>query len=172
MLHDLPLGDPVARGLAILLGAALLVAGRRLFWLAVAALGFLLGYLVAGALLSGAGGTAQLALSLVAGAAGAFLAIAVQKVAVAFAGFALALLAAAELAPHFGVAGGATYVLVLMVAGVVGALLAIGLFGLAVTVVTAGVGAALVTAALPLGHTLHLVLLAVLWVAGVLLQRR
>ena len=70
--------------LAVCFGAALLLFGRRLFWLLVAVSGFLAGMHLALGLVPE---NARLVIALVAGVIGAVLAVALQKFAIAFTGF-------------------------------------------------------------------------------------
>lgn len=71
---------------ALLLGLALLVAGRRVFWLFVGAVGFLYGWSVAPILSPNGSAGLLLVIAVVGGVIGAVLAIFAQKLAVGFAG--------------------------------------------------------------------------------------
>lgn len=68
-------------------GAALLFAGRRLFWLFVGLVGFFAGLRFASAFFHGEPGWFQWAVALLAGIFGVFLALMLQRAAVALAGF-------------------------------------------------------------------------------------
>src|SRR3972149_6375751 len=70
-----------------LLGAALLAFGRKLFWLLVAVIGFMVGFYLAGQFLGDQSGWLILVIALVAGGLGAVLALFLQKIALGLAGF-------------------------------------------------------------------------------------
>lgn len=67
-------------------GLVLLFFGRKLFWLALAGLGFLLGLAIADQLLGAQSEGTRLALALLCGVAGGFLAVMAQKLAIRLAG--------------------------------------------------------------------------------------
>src|SRR4051794_2763818 len=73
--------------LSVLIGAIILFFGRRLFWLCVAAVGFAAGMEVAPHLMHEPTQVLQLSVALVFGFIGALLAIFLQKIAIAIAGF-------------------------------------------------------------------------------------
>jgi hypothetical protein len=172
MIDLLPLSQPVSRLVLVLVAVALLAAGRRLFWLAVAALGFCAGLYVADRWLAGQSQTTVLVVALAMGVLGLVLALVVQKVAVAFGGFVLGAVSTAKLLPFTSLELGPWLPLVIVAGGVVVALLALAVFGLALTVVTAGAGAALLVESVAVPPPLETLLFAGLWVLGVLLQRR
>jgi hypothetical protein len=70
-----------------IVGAALLVFGRKLFWLFVAGIGFIAGLNVATSYLKGSPQWLILLLALVAGLIGALLAVFAQSIAIGIAGF-------------------------------------------------------------------------------------
>ncbi|MGH2619023.1 MAG: hypothetical protein ACRDHG_00435 [Anaerolineales bacterium] len=73
--------------LQVTAGLALLILGRRLFWLALAALGFVAGMTYANDFLPGQYEGTALLIGLAAGVIGALLAIFLQKIAIGAAGF-------------------------------------------------------------------------------------
>src|SRR5438552_16946926 len=114
--------------IGVIVGTAILLFGRKLFWLFVAALGFAVGIEVAAYFISDPPVWMTLVIALGLGILGALLAIMLQKLAIAVAGFiaggrlAVALLAAffADHAPYRGI----TFV----IGGILGALLLLALF--------------------------------------------
>jgi histidinol-phosphate aminotransferase len=80
-------GNPLIIGLNLLVGLILLAAGRRLFWLAVAAAGFLFGLGLAGAWLEAQSGGLAFLLALGVGLLGALVALFLQRIAIGVAGF-------------------------------------------------------------------------------------
>lgn len=146
---DLPFGPVVA----LVVGALLLLAGRRLFWFAVGVVGFLAGFLLAARLLTGQQVWVELVAGLFAGLLGAGLAVLLQRFAVALAGFLVGGAGAAWIAESvLAVPEGAAWV-VFVVAGVLCALVAALLFEGALIVISALLGAALVVDALSLAPT-------------------
>jgi hypothetical protein len=159
---------------ALLAGVALLLFGRRLFRLFVAVIGFMAGWYLAmgGGRHAATGG--GLLVALIAGLIGLVLALVVQKVAVALAGFfvgayLLAGLLGWQLPP---LRPGQQ--LVLLLAGVVAAILALALFDLALILYSAIAGAGLIleTVHLQLAGGARLLALVVLAAVGAAFQAR
>ena len=94
--------DDVAPLLHIVAGLALLVLGRRLFWLFVGVIGFVVAFEVVPILLPDGAHWLVLCIAIVVGLLGAWLAIALQYLAAAFAGFAAGAYASAPLAAALG----------------------------------------------------------------------
>jgi hypothetical protein len=155
--------------LALLAGIVLLVAGRRLFWLFVGLVGFFAVYRwFAPYRLGPASG--RFLLAVLAGVVGILLAIFLQRVAIALAGFfAGGSFAVHLLGLHLGQARGGA-LLVFLIAGVLAAILAVALFDLALVVLSSLAGADLIVEALhPRPVTAKLVLV-VLVVVGIAIQ--
>ena len=172
MVELIPLSPALARLVLVLVGVALLAAGRRLFWLAVGALGFCAGLFAVDRWLGDLPRTTALVVALAVGVLGLVLALVVQKVAVVFGGFVLGAVLTARLLPFAGLELGAWLPLVIVAGGLAMALVGLAVFGLALTVVTAGAGAALLVESIVLPERLESLLFAGLWVMGVLVQRR
>lgn len=163
---------PEAPLLTLIAGVALLIAGRRLFWLFVGLVGFVTVY----RWLAPAHGTPASGgwlLAVLAGVMGILLAIFLQRVAVALAGFFAGGWFAAQLLGlhtlHITNPRGGD-LLIFVVAGVIAALLAIALFDLALIVLSSLAGADLVVAAIHPGPRPARLLLIVLAVAGIAVQ--
>lgn len=156
--------------LALVVGGVLLVAGRRLFWLAVGAAGFVLALLLALRFLDPEPVWLLLGLGLLAGVAGAVLAVLLQRLAVALAGFLAGGWAGLALWIHLGGAEGWPALAAFLVAGVVAAILAGAVFELALVVVSALIGAFLIAGGIGADGLFGLALVAVLTVAGSLIQ--
>jgi hypothetical protein len=168
----LPLAETPSRLLLAVVGIALLVAGRRLFWLAVGMLGFIAGYQAMQRWGGGLPPSAAFVVALAVGVIGMILAVVVQRVAVALAGFFLGVVLTTFLLPLFGVALGPWNGLVVAAGGLLMAFVALGLFSFALAVLTAGAGAAMLGEAIAAPPPWSLPLLVVLWVIGVVVQRR
>ncbi|HEV8629392.1 MAG TPA: hypothetical protein VGV61_03675, partial [Thermoanaerobaculia bacterium] len=109
----------LSRAAMVVVGLALLVAGRKLFWLAVGALGFVAGYQAMEQWGRGLPPAATLVVAVAVGVIGLLLALVVQRVAVALAGFFLGVVLATLLLPHLGLALGGGHGLVVFAAGLI-----------------------------------------------------
>lgn len=154
--------------LALLLGAVLLVAGRRLFWALIGVAGFLAGMWLALEVLGPEPEWVRWAVGAVVGLIGIGLAKLFQKVAVGLAGFFLVGFAALDLLERDLSYGNSGDWLVFAVAGVLGAILAGWLFQIALVVLSSYLGAVLVIDSLNLPETA--LMLGVLFAVGVLVQ--
>jgi hypothetical protein len=153
---------------SLILGALMLILGRKLFWLFVGALGFLGGISLAQNFLGGHSENFVLLAAAVLGLLGIVLAIFLQKIAVGAAGF----FAGGYLAVNSGAALlGASHNEVLFVAGgIIGAVVLIMLFDWALIVFSSLIGAVLITQGLRV-HDYPLAVFAIA-VAGILVQAR
>ncbi len=172
MPHLVPWMGTLTPAAAIVVGLVLLLFGRRLFWLLVGVVGFMIGWSLAagGAHHGDAGG--GLLLALLAGIVGVIVAFLAQRLAVAVAGF---LLGVYGVAGFFGWSLPALHpsqALVLLVVGVLAAILAMSLFDLALIVYSslAGAGLVLYGARLHISGDVHLLLLVLLAAVGAAVQ--
>jgi Domain of unknown function (DUF4203) len=154
----------------LILGLTLLVFGRKLFWLFVAIAGFLFGIQLGGLLFPDYAPWIRLLVALGAGLLGALLAVLVQRVAFALAGFYggayLALIGAQSLG------AGRVSTPLFVVGGVVGALIAALIMDWAIIVISSLVGAGAVVQALALEQRISIIVFLVLATAGILVQAR
>jgi hypothetical protein len=156
--------------LSVFIGAVILLFGRKLFWLCVAAVGFAAGVEIVPHLIREPSTLLALTFALVLGFIGALLALFLQKLAIAIAGFLaggkLALATAAaffvQLASHPGI----TFV----VGGIIGALLLLIVFDWALIVLSSVVGAYLIQSAVTLPTSGSTVLFVVLAAIGMVVQ--
>jgi len=151
-------------------GAVLLVLGRKLFWLFVAAVGFAAGWTVTADLLHVQPEWLALAIAIAAGVLGAVLATFVQKIAVGLAGFLAGAFLAAGLMPMLNLAAGPWAWVAFVVGGILGAVLLGAAFEWALIGLSSLAGAMLIANALDLSSTLHLLVLLGLFAVGVVLQ--
>ena len=169
-LADLP-GGPVV---ALVVGLLLVVAGRRLFWLAVGALGFLFGFELAQSLVGAESQGLATLLGIGAGVLGIVAAVFLQKLAIAIGGFLVGGFLTVSLfggsVGEAGAAMGAAEALLFLVGGLVAAFLALWLFEGALVFISSVAGAYLVVGALTLDATLELVLFLVAVVVGIGIQ--
>jgi hypothetical protein len=152
----------------LLAGAALLLAGRRLFWLFVGLVGFFTVYRWFEPY--GAAPTVRLVVAIAAGVIGIFLAIFLQKVAVALAGFFVGGWFAAQLLGLHMANPRGMDLLIFAVAGILAAILAIKVFEIALVLLSSLAGAELIVEALHLAPNVERILLLVLFVVGLAVQ--
>jgi hypothetical protein len=156
----------------ILIGVLLLLLGRKVFWLFVAGMGFVVAADVATRLVQVQTDWLVLAIALAAGAVGALLAVFVQKFAVGAVGFltggymVFGLLNLLD--PQMGVAAW----LFVFLGGIVGAVLALLLLDWALILLSSLSGAALVVRPLDLGQALSPVAFLGLLLVGFMVQAR
>lgn len=166
LLAELP-GAPYVQ---VALGVVLLLFGRKLFWLLVAAVGFFLGLGLGMAFLDPEPAWLALVVGLGAGFLGALAAVFVQRVAVGVAGFVVGGYGALWLAERAGQAPEGSGAVIFAVGGVLAAVLAVALFGWALVVVSAVAGAVLVGDALPLSPSVALAAVVILTAVGIAFQ--
>ncbi|HVN54568.1 MAG TPA: hypothetical protein VMT46_09580 [Anaerolineaceae bacterium] len=155
----------------LILGGILLLLGRKFFWLSVGILCFIAGLNLATRLLAGRPQWIVLVVAILAGFIGAGLAIFLQRLAIAVAGF---LAGGYILINLVGLLGstptGALYWVLLIVGGIFGAILVTAFFDWALIVLSSLTGANLIVEAMrlaPPGRAFWLILLIVV---GVVIQ--
>jgi hypothetical protein len=156
--------------LKIALGLIVLLLGRKIFWLTVAIVGFLVGMEFTGMLLADQPTWVLLVVGLAAGLVGALLAVLVQRVAFGLAGFFAGAYLTVIVARSL-VAGG-TSIILPIVGGVVGTLVAVLLMDWAIIVLSCLVGAGAVVAQLPLSPQVSALVFAVLVIIGIVIQAK
>jgi hypothetical protein len=154
---------------SLILGGALLVAGRKLFWLFVGVAGFVTGLQLATRFSQGSDVLAIL-IGLGVGVLFALLAIFLQTIAIGAAGFFAGGYVLTVLAGMLGNNGGTFSLIVYIIGGILGVILVIFLFDWALITLSSLAGASLVIQAFfPRGATGG-VLFIILFLAGVLFQ--
>jgi hypothetical protein len=129
----------------LIMGIALLALGRKLYWLMVGVIGFVVGYLLAAEFFSGAAEWLLILIGLVAGLIGAVLAVFLQSVAIAIAGFLGGGFVAIQLLTLFGFGNGTFSWIPFIVGGILGVILVSVLFDWALIVLSSLIGAFMVT---------------------------
>ncbi len=153
-----------------LIGAVILLFGRKLFWLCVAAVGFAAGVEIAPHLAHEPSVFLQLLIALVLGLIGALLALFLQKVAIAVLGFLAGGKLAGAITAAFFVHYGQYSTVIFVIGGILGAVLLLVLFDWALIIVSSLIGAHLIESAIVLpasGSTIVFIGLAII---GVLVQ--
>jgi len=156
----------------ILVGGILLVLGRRLFWFFVGVIGFVAGFALALQLFPEQPDWVLVIIAIIAGVLGALLAVFVQGLAVAIAGF----LAGGYLAIRFlellsWDVGNLTW-LPYLLGGIIGAALVILLFNWALIILSSLVGASLIVEVIQTNPTLNVIIFVVLFIVGFVIQAR
>ena len=147
-----------------LIGIVVLFFGRKLFWLCVAAVGFLAGIELAPHLVTEPSPLLELAVALVLGVLGALLAFLLQKIAVAVVGFLAGGKLASAIAAAFFVHYSQYSTIIFVVGGLIGAMLLLFLFDWALIVVSSFIGAHMIQNAIvlpPSGSTIVFLGLAI-----------
>ncbi len=165
MLHH-----PTADALSIIIGLLLLLVGRRVFWIFVGGVGFFTGLNLAPTLIPG---QSQLLIFLVAvtlAIVGAILAIVLQRVAVAVAGWFAGGALAARLMIAFGWSDPSVLWLASIVGAIIAAIVVSLLFDWALILLTTFSGAVLICDALTISPTLKWIIGIALVVVGIFVQ--
>lgn len=155
--------------ISLILGIALLIAGRKLFWLFVGAAGFLAGMQLAPQFWRGPEITVLL-IGLLIGVVFAVLAIFLEGVAIGVAGFLAGGYVLTALVSMIGLNPGGFSWIVYVIGGIIGVLFVIFLFDWALITLSSLAGASLVTQALPTSGGPSGVLYLALVIIGVVIQ--
>src|SRR5712691_6281585 len=153
-----------------LIGIVILLFGRKLFWLCVAAVGFAAGVEIAPHLVNEPSPLLALTVALVLGLIGALLALFLQKVAIAVLGCLAGGYLAGAIAAAFFIHSAQYYTIIFLVGGIIGAILLRAVFDWALIVVSSLLGAHLIQSDIvlpPAGSTRVFIGLAIL---GILVQ--
>lgn len=126
----------------IISGIVLLVSGRRLFWLIIAILGFVFSYQLVQDHAPNLSQEAILIIGLLLGIIGAVLAVFIQKIAIALAGFFAGAMVADYLWQWLTLTGD-LYILAIIVGGILGCLFMVVVFEWALVILTSLAGASL-----------------------------
>jgi hypothetical protein len=153
-----------------ILGGALLVAGRRLFWLFVGASGFILGFQLTTRFFNGNEAIGIL-VGLGVGVLFGFLAVALQSVAIFVAGFLSGAYIASAAGIMFGLERGPSTWILYVTGGIIGLILVGFLFDWALITLSSLAGASLIAEVFITRQGLASLTFFVLFIAGVLIQR-
>ncbi len=161
---------PLARLALGAAGVVLLLFGRRVLWLAVAALGFLAGISFAIRVLEGAPGSLVIGVGFACGIVAAGLAFFVQRLAIAFGAFVVGGWLARWAIEATGRSTGLSDWLVFALGGVIAVFLALGFFEWSIALVTAAAGALLLLQVTAFAQTIEIPAFLLLAAIGVLVQ--
>lgn len=154
----------------ILAGTLLLILGRRLFWLFVGLIGFAAGFTFAERFFSLSSELLELLIAVIAGLIGVFLAIFLQRLAIAVGGFLAGGLFATSLMEVFS--WNVSPLILFLIGGVLGAILLSAFFDWALIFLSSISGAMLISRSLPLEPWMGTLVFVILVVVGILVQTR
>jgi hypothetical protein len=157
--------------LNVLVGVALLTLGRRLFWLFVAGLGFVVSLQLATQFLpGGATGSPAIVIALVIGAIGALAARFIQRLAVRLAGFLSGIVLALSALQWLHLDLGLWTWALALAAGLIGMLLAAWAFSWALVLLSSAIGAGLIAVTLDLPTSLTIAVFTGALLVGIVIQ--
>jgi hypothetical protein len=156
--------------LQVAIGALLVGFGRRLFWVFVAGIGFVVGLNLALRFLPGIEDWVSLGIALLAGLVGAVLVSFLQRLAIGAAGFFAGWQIAMFLIDLLRIDLGNMEWIGGVVGGLIGIVLIAVLFDWALIFLSSIVGAIAIVDVFDLNSTMHLLLLVILAIAGILIQ--
>ncbi len=156
--------------ISVLIGAAILLFGRTLFWLFVAAVGFAIGIEITPHLMQNPPAWLALVVALLLGLVGAFIAILLQKFAVAVVGFLSGGRLAVAIATAFFVEHAHYFGITFVIGGILGAILLLALFDWALIIFSSVEGAHLIQSAIQLPATGATILFLFLTIFGIVVQ--
>ena len=155
--------------ISLLLGASLLVAGRKLFWLFVGAVGFIAGLQLATRLAQGREAVAII-IGIVVGIIFAIAAIFLQRIAIAAAGFLAGGFVLTAFTNMLGIDSSALIWIIYFVGGIIGVALVLLLFDWALITLSSLAGASLVVQSLFPERIAGGLVFLVLFLIGVVIQ--
>ena len=156
--------------ISAILGLLILLLGRKLFWLCVAAAGFAVGVELAPRLVHEPSTVLIVSAALVLGFAGALLALLLQKLAIGVLGFLIGGRAAVAMGMAFLTEQTVHYWVIFTIGGIVGALLLLAVFDWALILLSSMLGAYLIGNAITLPYTGASILFVLLVILGVVTQ--
>ncbi len=156
----------------IFAGLALIAFGRKIFWMFVAAVGFVAALTYLTKLFPDASGWTVLVIGLAGGIVGALLAIFLQRLAVAVAGFAGGGFFLVNLVEVFHIQTGSNFWVPFMIGGIIGGVLMMLIFDWSLIILSSGLGAFLFVQELHLSDMMSLAAMALLFIVGIVIQSK
>jgi MFS family permease len=161
--------------ITLILGIILLTLGKRLYWLFVAVVGFVIGLVVAGTYIQLEPPWLVYVVAIGVGVIGAILATFLQKIAIALVGFIVGGYGAYYLAStYLTIPNDTTNLVAFIVGGIVGLILVASLFNWALYILSSWAGATLITQAVNANVTLSpeftMAIFFILFVLGMVIQ--
>jgi hypothetical protein len=154
----------------LLLGIIMLTMGRRLYWLFLGGAGFIFGFDIAGRLIHGLSHGTVLLIALLAGIAGAMLAVFIQKLAVVVGGFIAGGYLLPMLLEELGTGFAHYHWFLVLIGGIIGSFFMSMLFGWALIILSSILGAYFILQTLHFGTQISKLLFIFLLILGVAIQ--
>ncbi|MGA2819125.1 MAG: hypothetical protein ABSF61_00480 [Anaerolineales bacterium] len=154
----------------VAIGAALILFGRRLYWLFVAGTGFAVALILTARYFGALPPVEMVLIALAAGLIGALLAVLIQRVAIAVAGFLAGGYIFLGLVGMAGISLVQYDWLVFLVGGVLGMLLVLSLFEWALIILSSLIGAILIAQTIGISSLLAFLLVLVGTLVGIFVQ--
>ena len=156
----------------LVLGIIILILGRKLFWFFIGVLGFIAGSTYGPRLFPGLPVWLLVLVSVLAGLAGALLAIFLQKIAVGLAGFIAGGYLAMGSLEWLGLNLGPFSWLPFVIGGILGGVLVAVLFDWALMILSSLTGAGLIAPILSSDPSISALIFIALWILGLIIQAR
>ena len=156
--------------LYLILGVVLLIAGRKLYWFFTAAVGMVGGIYLGGVVLEAQNEGWQIAFAVIGAILGAILAVALQKLAIAVAGFLAGGFGAIFLWQALGFSSGNIEWVPFIIGGIIGTVLVAIAFEYGLIALTAWAGATLISQQLDIGGWVGVAAFTGLLIAGAVIQ--
>jgi hypothetical protein len=170
MFDDINIVGSGAQIISILVGIAALTLGRKLFWLFVGVVGFVVALSMAAPLFNGQPEWIALTVALVVGALGALIAMFIQKIAVAIAGFLIGGYVLVWLSTLLGLGLESWNWLMVLVGGGLGSIFSASLFEVALIVLSSVAGSVLIATAFDFRPVITALLFLGLVIVGIVVQ--
>lgn len=156
--------------LRLITGIFMLTAGRRLFWLFLGTVGFISGFDLAEKVMQSQPKDIIIIIALLAGLAGALLAVFLQKFAVLAGGFFAGGYLSIKLMEEFGIRNNFYHWLILVLGCIIGAVLMRVLFKWALIILSSGLGSILILQAFPVSLHMTRLPFVILLILGIAFQ--
>ncbi len=154
----------------LVLGVVLLTTGKKLYWLFVAIIGFVIGLTLATQYIFLNPPWLVYIAAIGIGVIGAILAVFLQRLAIALVGFLVAGYGAMHLVGLLGITAEPNNWMAFIIGGIVGLILVASVFDWALYLLSAWAGSTMVTEAIGIGGTVGLVVFFALFVLGMIIQ--
>ena len=164
-------GDPAIVIFTTIIGFAMLVMGRQIFWIFIAGLGFAFGLLFGGEFYSGQSQYMIFLVSTLIAIAGALLAYTLQRLAAGIGGFVTGWYLTFILIGYFGIQlGYQAGIVVPVIVGLTCGLLIMKFFDVGVIIASSVAGSAIIISGMSLARNVELALLIMFAVVGIVIQ--
>jgi hypothetical protein len=154
----------------VIIGIIILTSGRKLFWLFVGCIGFVIGFHYTPYLWNVQSHLLLLIIAIFVGSGGAVLAVFFQKIAIGLVGFAAGGYIAVNLLTLFGLSLGQILWLPYLIGGIIGALLLFLIFDWALIIVSCFAGASMIIQTVNIDPIVKLGVYFVLIILGIIIQ--